>query len=369
MNGKRQTLCFSGVAAFLFGPSVTALSAPLFDSEATLSVIIEAPIRALVRQRKNEPEFAGTLRYTEASGEEHALGLVITTRGNSRLEMCDFPPLKLKFNPDETEGTLFEDQRSLKLVTKCMRDRSAEDWVYLELGAYRAFNVITPNSYRARQLIVTYRDTERSGREQVRPAFLLEPDSQVEKRLGLERIRPPRVDPAQMSVTEVTHNLLFQYLIGNTDFAVKRGPAGEGCCHNGRVFARAGTQQDWIILPFDFDQAGIINTSYAIPYERLEIRRVTSRLYRGFCWQNEELNESIRLFNEKRAGIEAAFMSSGISMRRARRVQRFIDGFYNTVNAPQELKKRILDKCRGPDSLPLRESPVSPRYVKKPSTG
>ena len=369
MIRHRQIIYYSCVVAFLPGLSATALSGPLFDSEETLSVIIEAPIRALVRQRKKAPEFAGTLRYTEASGAERALGLVITTRGNSRLEMCDFPPLKLKFDPDGIKGTLFEDQRSLKLVTKCLRTRVSEDWVYLELGAYRAFNLITQNSYRVRPLIVTYRDTERSGREQVQPAFVLEPDSQVGKRLGLERIRPPRVDPAQMSLTEVTHHLLFQYLIGNTDFSVKRGPAGEGCCHNGRVFARAGTQRDWIILPFDFDQAGIIDTDYALPYEGLGIRRVTSRLYRGFCWQNKEMGVSISLFNEKRAGIEAAFISSGISTRRARRVQRFIDGFYNTVNDPQELQKRLLDKCRGPGSLPLRESPVSPGYVKTPSTG
>ena len=103
------------MAVFLLGLSATALSGPLFDGEATLSVIIEAPIRALVRQRLKEPEFAGTLRYTEASGEERALGLVITTRGNSRLEMCDFPPLKLKFNPDEIEGTLFEDLVRIEL--------------------------------------------------------------------------------------------------------------------------------------------------------------------------------------------------------------------------------------------------------------
>ena len=366
---KRQTFHSAGVAVYLLGLSVTGLSAPLFDSEATLSVIIEAPIQAIVRQRKKEPEFAGTLRYTEASGEEHALAVVITTRGKSRLEMCDFPPLKITFDPQETHATLFEDQRSLKLVTKCLRGSSSEDWVYLELGAYRAFNVITPNSYRARPLSVTYRDTQSRRREKVEPAFMLEPDSQVAKRLGLQRSRPPQVDPAQMSVTHTTHKMLFQYLIANTDFAVKRGPSGEGCCHNGRVFARAGEQQDFIILPYDFDQSGIINTDYAVPDERLGIRRVTTRLYRGFCWQNEELAKSISLFNEKRAEIEAAFITPDISGRRARRVQKFIDGFYKTVNDPQELKKRLLDKCRGPDSLPLRESPVSPGYVKTTPAG
>ncbi|MBT6208695.1 MAG: hypothetical protein HOI35_01565 [Woeseia sp.] len=59
-------------------------------------------------------------------------------------------------------------------------------------------------------------------------------------------------------------------LIANTDFSVKKGPSGEGCCHNGRVLATLGEQRAWIILPYDFDQAGIINTDYALPNEDLD---------------------------------------------------------------------------------------------------
>lgn len=366
MNSKLKPAFCAWAAILLPGLPGNASSAPLFDSEETLDVVLEAPIRKLIRQRKKEPQFAGTLRYTESSGEERALAVVVTTRGRSRLEMCDFPPLKLTFDPDETRGTLFEDQRGLKLVTRCMRTSSGADWVHLELGIYRAFNVITENSFRARRLNIIYRDTESRRRDRVQPAFILEPDRQLGKRIGRKRIRPTQVDPVQMSARETTNNLLFQYLISNTDFAVKRGPSGEGCCHNGRVFARPGEQRDWIIVPFDFDQSGLINTNYALPDERLPILRVTSRLYRGFCWQNETLPESIGLFNEKRAEIEAALISPEVSKRRTRRVQKFIDRFYSTVNDPRELQKQILDKCRGPNSLPLRESPVSPGYVKTP---
>lgn len=362
----KYIFCCAAVAC-LPALSGDTLSAPLFDDEELLSVIIEAPIRTLVAQRKTEGEYAGTLRYTDASGEQQSVAIVLKPRGNSRLEMCNYPPLKISFDPQETTDTLFADQRSLKLVTQCMRDRAADDWLYLELGAYRAFSLITPNSYRTRELVVTYRDTESNGRERVQPAFFVEADHQVEERLGLRRIRPPQVDPAQLSSTQTTYTMLFQYLIGNTDFAVKRGSSGEGCCHNGRVFARDGAQRDYVIVPFDFDQTGIVNTDYAQADERLGIRRVTQRLYRGFCWQNEELTDAISLFNANRAGIEAAFRPSGISKRQARRVQRFIDGFYNTVNDSEELQKRLLDKCRGPDSLPMWESPVSPVHIKKAS--
>ena len=366
MNSLLQTVCCAGIAAFLPGLPGTAVAAPLFDSQETLPVVIEAPIAKLLRQRKNEPEFAGTLRYTDAAGQEFVLDIIVEPRGNSRLDMCDFPPLKIRFDREKTAGTLFEEQRSLKLVTQCLRNRSADDWVFLELGVYRAFNVITPRSYRTRELVVTYRDTESRRRDQVDPAFFIEADREVGKRLEMVRIRPPRVEPTQMSLAHTTHNMLFQYLIANTDYSVKRGSSGEGCCHNGRVFARPGAQGSFTILPFDFDQAGIVDTNYAIPAAGLGVRRVTQRLYRGFCWQNEALIDSISLFNENRQGIEAAFHADGISRNRARRLQRFIDGFYDTVNDPAELQKRLLDKCRGPESRPLRASPVSPEHIKTP---
>lgn len=297
---------------------------------------------------------------------ERALGIILTTRGKSRLEVCDYPPLKITFNPDETAGTLFAGQRNLKLVRQCMSGGAGRDWVHLELGIYLAYNIVTDYSFRARRLNVTFRESESRRREQVQPGFFLEDDSDVARRLHRERVRPPQVDAVQLAVVETTHNMLFQYLIGNTDFAVKRGPSGEGCCHNGRVIAEAGKQHDWVVLPYDFDYAGIINAEYALPDEHLPIRRVTMRLYRGFCWQNEVLPGSIDLFNQHRADIEAALIPPELSKGKARRAKSYVDRFYSIVNDPQELQKRLMGKCRGPDSLPLRASPVSPGYVKTP---
>ncbi len=322
---------------------------------------------SLSRRRDKKPEFDGTFRYTDASGTEHAFPVLVSTRGKSRLEVCDFPPLRITFKPDDTAGTVFEGQKKLKIVRQCVRGGKGRDWLHLELGVYRAYNVITDYSYRARQLNVTFRETgSRSMREQVQPAFFLEDDKDMAKRLNRKRIRPPKVEPAQMALVETTHNLLFQYLIGNTDFAVKKGPTGEGCCHNGRVITVAAKRDDWIIVPYDFDYSGIIDTEYAMPHEGLPIRSVRTRLYRGFCWQNEELARSIDLFNQKRSEIESALLPPEVSKNKARRVKNYIDRFYEIINDPQEIQKNMLDKCRGPDSLPIRDSAINPRKVKTP---
>ncbi len=368
MNRTRQIFRFVGLITCLLGLFSFALAAPLFDSDEVLDVVIEAPVRDLERQRLKDPQFTGTFRYTDASGTEHALAIDVTTRGKSRLEMCDYPPLRITFNPLETQGTLFEDQHSLKLVTQCMAGGKGAGWVHLEHGIYRAYNLISDYAYKTRKLNVIYRDTNSSRRDRAQPAFILEPDKQLAKRLDRERIRPPTVGPLQMSIMETTYNLLFQYLVGNTDFAIKRGPKGEGCCHNGRVYARPGAADDWVVVPYDFDYAGIINTNYALPGAKLPLRRVTTRLYRGFCWHNDLLPGAIELFNQNRNDIEAALLPAELSKSKSRSVKKYIDDFYEIVNDSKQLQKHLIDKCRGPDSLPSFESPGSPGDAKNSSS-
>ena len=159
-----------------------------------------------------------------------------------------------------------------------------------------------------------------------------------------------------MEQTELANNLLFQLLIANTDFSVKRGPGGEGCCHNGRVLTAPGAQKDWIVVPYDFDQAGIINTDYALPDRRLGIRHVTNRKYRGFCWQSEAMPAALSLYRDKREAITGALTPAEFSSSRQKKLRRFVDDFYAILDDPEELREEISDQCRGATSFSIRQS-------------
>ena len=327
--------------------------APLFESDETLSITITAPMRHLLRHRRSQQEYDAVLTYTDAAGAVQRLNIKITTRGHSRLESCDFPPLRLIFDPEETRSTVFKNQRRVKMVTQCKSGTRGRDWLSQEFGIYRAYNAISDYSYRVRPLEVTFRDIESKRWQRVQKVFLIEPIGQAASRLQRDAIRPSQIKAEQFSVVETAHNMLFQYLIGNTDFAVKRGPSGEKCCHNGRVLAEPDRNDEWVVLPFDFDQAGVSNTNYAWPDERLPISRVSTRLYRGFCWHNAELLQSIALFKEHRSDITDALLPPELSTSRNKRALRFIDRFYDIVDDPQGLKREILSKCRGPQALPV----------------
>jgi hypothetical protein len=156
------------------------------------------------------------------------------------------------------------------------------------------------------------------------------------------RIPPQHLDAAISSIYE-----LFQFLIANTDWSEVKGPGDEDCCHNGKVLRMPGQELGWVVLPYDFDQAGLINVPYALPHEQLPIRSVTQRLFRGRCANFDHLENTIELFNDRRADIEAALASGGITGKTHEKQTDYVAKFYEIVNDPKQRKKYIEDRCRG----------------------
>lgn len=352
------TLIFC-IAISVIAEDASAAGSPLFTNADPIKMTITAPMRELIRKRRNKPDYEALLQFEDANGVMREMTVGLRPRGNSRLEVCSFPPLRLTIDPKQAVGTVFENQGRLKMVTQCKINLSGADWLQLEHGIYLAYNQVTEYSYRVRRIDVTFHDTESERWERKQSAFLIEPTEEAAARLQRDEIRPPRAKENQLSKKETANSVLFQFLIGNTDFAIKRGPSGEGCCHNMRLLASPGSQSDWVALPYDFDQAGIIHTTYALPDAQFHIKKVTARLYRGFCWHDDELTESIALFNERRDEITAAIVADGLSKRKLKSVSRYIDGFYNIINEPKNLQRQITDRCRGTDSLSVRKTTVT----------
>jgi len=319
----------------------------LFDSAETLDIVLEVPMRTLLRRAKKKPVIDGQLRYVDANGNEVALDIKLTTRGKSRLAHRTFPPLSITVNAEQAASTLFAGQRNLKIGTHCRNGSTYLRYLHQEFGIYRTYNLLSEHSFRVRMLNVTYRDIARKRRDEVKLAFFIESDDEVAKRLGMQTIKTKSIeshqfDPAQTNIFE-----LFQYMIANTDWAIRKGPGTENCCHNGKVLAKSDAQDNWVVLPYDFDQAGIINTKYALPSLALGIRTVRQRLYRGRCRHNDHLDQTIQLFNERREDIEIANTPQVLNKKARQSTLKYLDVFYKTINDPAKLNKQIVSACRG----------------------
>jgi len=288
-----------------------------------------------------------TLHYVDETGQRISLPLQVRARGNTRLQICTFPPIRLDFKPEASVGTLFAGLPDLKVVNQCKRDRRHADYVRLEHRIYRIFNLLTPLSFRARMLRISYRDTDGWIPPFTAAAFLIEDIEDVARRNDMRVIRRARlgvadVDPAHTNLLE-----LFQYLIGNTDWsAYQASKRRDECCHNGRTIQPGGVSGGVVVVPFDFDYAGLVNASYAVPHPDLRIPSVRKRVYRGMCANNGYVAASIERLLQARAQIEALFAGGGLRDRARSPALSYIKRFYDIIEDEHEVKRRIYDSCR-----------------------
>ena len=316
---------------------------PLFDADEPLNIILEFPVQTVLRQAADRPEVDGTAHYVNAQGETVSLPVQISTRGRSRLEACKFPPLSLTVKKKSARETVFEGQKNLKIVTHCRSNAIFKSYVQQEYGIYRAFNVLTDVSYRVRPLNVTYRDTANGSAEIQERAFFIESIGEIAERTQFERQRVRRVEVTQHEPAYATLHALFQFMVGNTDWSVKMAPDDSDCCHNGRVLSPPGESVGWMVVPYDFDQSGIVNPRYAAPAPQLGISTVRQRLFRGRCIHNDQLDDVIRVFNERRAELEEALFPDGI--RNVKSAADYIASFYRIINDAKQRARSIEKRC------------------------
>jgi hypothetical protein len=326
-----------GLLLLLLGPPALANedsdNRPLFDQQSTLNIRIEGPLSTLQKERSNTEYLNGKLSYRDEAGDLHEINMKFRTRGNyrRRRSTCWFPPVRLKFKAKQVANTVFAGQKILKLVSHCNSSKSNyEQLILKEYLAYRILQLHTPYSFRTRLLRITWVDTEKKNSTIEKYGFVLEHKSRLSERLeatvsGISHTTYDKLDPAQTATA-----LVFQYLIGNTDFSFVTASPDEACCHNGILLSGAGNSI--FPIPYDFDFAGIVNAPYAEPNPKFHIKRVTKRLYRGHCSVNPELAKTISVFAEnEQAVFDLITAQDGLSEKHQKRVLKFIGNFYDEI--------------------------------------
>lgn len=317
-----------------------AQASALFASDEVLHVTLTGPISTLAENMESKEELPFVLT---ADGIEHAIA--VRNRGNSRLRVCEFPPLRLDFVRDTTAGTVFDGQNKLKLVTHCRNyDRGEQDMLE-EYLAYRLFNALTGASFRVRLLRIRYVDTDGRLDEDaaLRYGFVLEPEGQLAARLGGELAEMSGVPKRRHDYELASLLYLFQYMIGNTDWGFVKADYDDDCCHNVALI-----EVDNVIrtIPYDFDLAGLVNARYARPDPLLRIKTVRQRLYRGLCSNPQQVRTALDRVREQRelllalpSGIE------GLEDGNISKVERYLSEFFELADDPEKLVNRFERSC------------------------
>ena len=311
-----------------------------YESVEPIEVTFTTNIGKIRGDKGSEPPWRpATLSYKDTAGSLVSVPLKARTRGIWRLKMCDFPPLRLNFSGEEAKGTIFHHLDKPKLVSYCQDREAYERYILEEYQLYRVYQLLTPMSHRARLLKLNYTDSASGKLRAHRYGFVIEEPNALGARVG-GRMMEQRgavgsdLDPFQNALFGV-----FQYMIGNTDFSV-------AALHNVELLFT----NDGVVMPiaYDFDFAGAVNATYAIPDERLGIPNVRRRIFRGYCGDPAMFAKVFALFNEKRPEIYALYrdpIGKLLDDDTVRETLKYFDEFYETINDPRAAKRLIIQAC------------------------
>ncbi len=333
------------VAALLGATSAQAKDAtPLFAALDPIDITITGPVNDIVRKMASSTD----PRPATLNIGDETLEIELSARGNSRRrpDVCKFPPLRVRFAAPPAEGSLFQKQKTLKLVTHCRAQESFQRHTLLEYAAYRMYNEVTEASFRVRFANVRYVDSGSGKTVAERIGFFIEDADDVAKRLGMKEISAGKLSIAQHDPAAAARAALFFHLIANHDWSMLAGPEGE-CCHNGKLLgADKAAATGLTYLPYDFDYSGFVDAPYAAPPEDFGIKSVRTRYYRGDCALNAELTTAAAEFRDRRAAIEAAIRATPkLDTKTAEKAVGFLEGFFDDI-ADDAAVAKLAKRCR-----------------------
>jgi len=325
-------LCF-----FLMGTTL-GQSSNLFDDDEVLALNLRGDLKTVFKDRGNDPQYhSATLQYN-ADLNTITIPIKIKTRGNFRKlsSNCKYPPLFLNFKKTTTpDNSLFEGLDKVKLVTPCQ----GEKYVINEYLVYKLYNLITPRSFKARLVKVTFQDTVKNKSSLPYYGILLEEEKQMAMRNKSSSLEKIGLRPTSTQEEDFLKMAVFEYMIGNTDWSIQFQ-------QNIKLIMTDSTSLPFAI-PYDFDHAGIVRAPYALPAPELQLSSTLQRRYRGYCMP--EMNQFIPVFetfNQLKDDFYALYNGNPLlSSSYQSRTLKFLDQFYETINDPKKARKAFSYPC------------------------
>ncbi len=325
---------------FLRAQSSNLTTGSFFADTGVVQTTIITDIKKL-RSTRNKPVWIPAdiiLKENDTTAISENINLRM--RGNMRRSICDIATLELNFKT--TLSPRLSGLKKMKLVGGCRNSTFDEKLLLKEYLVYKMYNLLTPLSFRARLLRITYIDSRKKVGTYTQHAFVIEDISDVAMRNGYVNKRTGTFRTEQADRMHITLVSIFEYMIGNTDWSVTAR-------HNIRLLVPTNdTLARPMPVPYDFDYSGIVNAPYAIPSEEYTtIKNVRERLYRGFPRTMDELRSVVNTFQEKKKEmlqvIENCHM---LSNREKKDMVKYIENFYDIIDKESSVKRNFSDNAR-----------------------
>lgn len=301
-------------------------------------ITVKADLSYLVENKKSSDEYIdGEFIFEPDNKVTQTLPVKVKCRGRYRRMKCDFPPFKLKFKKDDLAAHGLNGFNELKLVTHCMDEKErSKDLILREYLTYQLFNILTPNSFRAQLVKVTYLNTSGKPKKIKGWGILIEDSDELAHRIGGTKEFLMGLPDSCFNHQQEKITALFNYMIGNSDWSPQlvRNLEMIKC-----------PDSSFVIVPYDFDFAGLVNAPYAVPNSFLGQKTVMERVYLGRKGSLSDLTETFHLFQEKREEIFVAIKEAdNLSIQSKSEMTEYLTSFYETIEDEEKVKSILGDE-------------------------
>ena len=339
-------------AVFLFVCTSTYLPAQekenkLFKDNQPLDIALKVSIKEVKDNTGDTVYSANQLFYRNSKGSFDSVKADLKARGKFRLKECYFPPLRIKMEKADIQGTVFEGNKSLKLVMPCKTQSSSNDLVVREFLCYKLYEVITPYCLKTRLVNIDFTEEQKKKEKNFQlKGILLEDVDKAAKRFNAKIANENmRVLPSILQDTADLRVSLFQYMISNTDWSSMYQ-------HNIRLVQR-GTNDLFVPITFDFDMSGLVDAPYSVVSETTEgeignQQTVRDRLYRGWCRADDVTQFVRKEFISKEDKLLAAVdgLKDQLPAKQIEDIKDYLGQFFKTLKDDNSFRKLIANQCR-----------------------
>lgn len=311
-----------------------------FRKETPVDVTMNTNLKRLNSNRKNTPYQSGTITWHNPDGTgDITENINLKLRGNFRRENCGMASLMLDFK-DEGKKSKFRKLGKVKMVAPCESGYEYEQFVLQEYLIYKMYTLITDESFKVRLLNLTIQDSVKAKKHFKQHAFVIEPAKVLAKRKGWVEEENAKFYTEQTNRQSSTMVFLFQYMVGNTDWAVP-------IYHNIKLFfPMDATKISPFVVPYDFDFSGLINAPYAAPPETTGLTSVTERFYMGYPRTIEELKIAASRFLAKEKEIMDLIKNfEYLGQNQKTEMIYFLKDFFELIKDENQMKVEFIDNA------------------------
>jgi len=335
---KRPTLLLLiiFIPGFLFGQETLT---KLFMDEVPLEIRLSIDIKE-VKAITNDTIYTPYVMQYKNGDKWDSIKVEVRARGEFRRRECYYPPLRVKIKKGAAKGTIFEGNKSLKLVMPCKQVKD-NMLIMKEYICYQIYEPITKYTFNTRLVNMEFTDLNNKKITGVKiQGFFIEDDDIVADRHKGKVVEDLKLHPKALQDSSSIRHDIFQYMVANTDWSTT-------FLHNAKLI-QLDESKKFIPLAYDFDMSGFVNAPYAQVNAELGISNVTDRLYRGFCREPSVIQAIRAEYVSKEQSIMDVVKryEKDFDAKTYSTIVKYIQEFFTTMKSDSKFKASILDKCR-----------------------